>query len=281
MTTTSQSAALATRDTSPSGMVQQYRDDFAAVLPTHVRADVWVRLAVGALRRDRKLAEAASNDPAALMGALLEAARLGHEPATEAFYLVPRKQKGVLKVQGIEGYQGIVERMYRAGAVSSVIVEVVRQHDHFRYVPGRDERPEHEIDWDLDDRGPLRLAYAYARMKGGATSKVVVLNRARIAEVRAKSDGADSPYSPWNTNEEAMWLKSAARQLRKWVPTSAEYLQARPPAEWPGPIPPAAQQPPVSLPPADPDTGEVLDAVPVEDLPERDWPDVRRPGGTA
>ncbi len=106
MTTTTQTAALATRDSSPSGMVQQYRDDFAAVLPTHVRADVWVRLAVGALRRDRKLAEAATNDPAALMGALLEAARLGHEPATEAFYLVPRKRKfddGVKRfvVQGI------------------------------------------------------------------------------------------------------------------------------------------------------------------------------------
>ncbi len=222
MTTTTQGAALATRDNSPSRIVQQYRDEFAAVLPSHVRADVWVRLAVGALRRDKKLAEAASNDPAALMGALLEAARLGHEPATEAFYLVPRKQKGILKVQGIEGYQGIVERMYRAGAVSSVIVEVVRQHDHFRYVPGRDERPEHEIDWDLEDRGDLRLAYAYARMKGGAVSKVVVLNRKQIADLRAKSDGADSPYSPWNTNEESMWLKSAARQLRKWVPTSAE-----------------------------------------------------------
>jgi hypothetical protein len=23
----------------------------------------------------------------------------------------------------------------------------------------------HEIDWDLDDRGPLRLAYAYAIMR--------------------------------------------------------------------------------------------------------------------
>ncbi len=271
-----QTAALATRDNSPSGMVQQYRDDFAAVLPTHVRADVWVRLAVGALRRDRKLAEAATNDPAALMGALLEAARLGHEPATEAFYLVPRKQKGVLKVQGIEGYQGIVERMYRAGAVSSVIVEVVRKHDRFRYIPGRDERPEHEIDWDLDDRGDLRLAYAYARMKGGAVSKVVVLNRKQIADLRAKSDGADSPYSPWNTNEESMWLKSAARQLRKWVPTSAEYMREQNP-----PVVPASTQALSALPHVDLDTGEVLDAMPVDDPPERDWPEVRQPAGGA
>ncbi len=267
---------VATRDNSPSGMVQQYRDDFAAVLPTHVRADVWVRLAVGALRRDRKLAEAATNDPAALMGALLEAARLGHEPATEAFYLVPRKQKGVLKVQGIEGYQGIVERMYRAGAVSSVIVEVVRERDHFQYVPGRDERPEHEIDWDLEDRGDLRLAYAYARMKGGAVSKVVVLNRKQIADLRAKSDGAESPYSPWNTNEESMWLKSAARQLRKWVPTSAEYMR-----EQNTPVVSVPAQPLTGLPNTNPDTGEVLDAVPVEDPPERDWPEVRQPVGGA
>ncbi len=172
--------------------------------------------------------------------------------------------------------------MYRAGAVSSVIVEVVRQHDHFRYVPGRDERPEHEIDWDLEDRGDLRLAYAYARMKGGAYSKVVVLNRKQIEEIKAKSDGADSPYSPWNTNPESMWLKSAARQLRKWVPTSAEYMQARPPvspAQWAKAA--DTPQPLTPVPDADPGTGEVLDAVPVEDPPERDWPEVRQPSGGA
>lgn len=221
------SNAVATRDNSPGSLVQRYHQDFADVLPSHVKPETWVRLAVGALRRDAKVAEAAANNTGAFMSALLTAARLGLEPGTEQFYLVPQSpRKGAPKeIMGITGYQGLVELMYRAGAVASVIVEAVRENDKFNYVPGRDERPIHEIDWDADDRGKLKLVYAYAIMKGGATSKVVVLNRSRINEIKSKSASARSDYSPWTTSEEAMWLKSAARQLAKWVPTSAEYIR--------------------------------------------------------
>ncbi len=111
------------------------------------------------------------------------------------------------------------------GAISSVVAECVYEHDTFRFRPGQDEIPTHEIDWDADDRGKLRLVYAFARMKDGATSKVIVLNRAAIQRIKATSQGADSQYSPWTTNEPAMWLKSAVRQLAKWVPTSAEYMR--------------------------------------------------------
>lgn len=261
--------AIATRDNSPGSLVQRYSQDFADVLPSHVKPETWVRLAVGALRRDDKVAEAAANNTGAFMSALLTAARLGLEPGTEQFYLVPQSpRKGAPKeIMGITGYQGLVELMYRAGAVASVIVEAVREHDKFTYVPGRDERPIHEIDWDADDRGKLKLVYAYAIMKGGATSKVVVLNRSRINEIKSKSASARSDYSPWTTSEEAMWLKSAARQLAKWVPTSAEYIREQlravrdVQAERPQVAPASAAQ--VNTPDAGPvnsGTGEVLQA---------------------
>jgi len=221
------SNAVAVRDNGPQAMVERYQGEFALVMPSHVNAQAWTRLAVGVLRRDEKILEAANNDVGAFMSALMDAAQKGLTPGTDEFYLVPRrKRRGApLTIQGNTGYQGYIELMYRAGAVSSVIVEAVYTNDRFQYRPGRDERPDHEIDWDAEDRGQLRLVYAYAIMRDGATSKVVVLNRAKIAAIRAKSDSAHSEYSPWNTNEESMWLKSAARQLRKWVPTSAEYIR--------------------------------------------------------
>lgn len=222
---TSVSTAVATRDNSPAGLLAQYKGDFAQVLPAHLKPDVFVRLAVGALRRDEKLTQAAQNNPGAFLAAVLDAARLGHEPGTEAYYLVPRKRKGQLEVQGIEGYQGIIERIYRAGGVASVVVETVQANDPFDWRPGEMARPVHKPDWFGDDRGPLVGVYAYAEMVSGATSKVVVLNRAEVLAAKAKSDGASSEYSPWNTAEKAMWLKTAARQLRKWVPTSAEYRE--------------------------------------------------------
>ncbi|MFG3476425.1 recombinase RecT [Streptomyces sp. NPDC047980] len=215
------SNALARQEQSPANLIEQYKPELAVVAASHVKVDTFARLAVGVLRQNEKLTAAAQNNPASLMSALMTAARLGLEPGTEQFYLRPIKRKGQLEVQGIVGYQGIVELIYNAGAASSVVVEVVRANDEFNYVPGLHERPVHKVDW-FSNRGDLVGAYAYAVMQGGATSKVVVLNRDHIARAKAKSDGADTEYSPWRTDEEAMWLKTAARRLGKWVPTSAE-----------------------------------------------------------
>lgn len=230
------STELAQQDNSPRGMIATYRDDFASVLPTHIKPATWVRLAQGALKKGKtmrtpdgrvayELEVAAANNPGVFMATLLDAARLGLEPGTEQYYLTPRRVKGQLEILGITGYQGIIELIYRAGAVSSVVAECVYTNDVFKFKPGIDERPDHEIDWDADDRGALRLVYAYAVMKDGATSKVVVLNKSAIAKIKSSAMGANSEYSPWQTNTDAMWLKSAVRQLAKWVPTSAEYVR--------------------------------------------------------
>lgn len=269
------SNAVAQRDNSPSALIGRYSKDFASVLPSHVKAETWVRLAQGALRKGKRQGDrfeleiAAANNPGVFLAALLDAARLGLEPGTEQYYLTPRKVAGRLEILGIVGYQGHIELMYRAGAVSSVVAEVVHGADVFRYQPGRDDIPHHEIDWDAEDRGPLRLVYAFARMKDGAISKVVVLNKADIERIKKSSQGSDSQYSPWVNHEAAMWLKSAVRQLQKWVPTSAEYRreQLRAVAEA-GRV---AEQVGAPAPTTDPDTfdGEVVE----------DWPETAQPGG--
>lgn len=246
MTEQSITKAVAKQDekkaTGPATLVKQYRSDFADVLPSHIKPATFVRVAAGALKKGEKdqrtgitkLEQAAANNTGAFLSALLDAARLGLEPGTEQYYLTPRKNKNNgnrEEILGIVGYQGLIELMYRAGAISSVVVEVVRENDRFAYSPGRMDRPEHEIDWDAEDRGKLRLVYAYATMKDGSVSKVVVLNRAKIAVLRRSAQGADGQYSPWQQHEEAMWMKSAVRQLAKWVPTSAEYITTQRRAE--------------------------------------------------
>ncbi|MFD6490338.1 recombinase RecT [Streptomyces sp. NPDC060188] len=229
MTDQSISNAVAVRDNGPAAMVERYRTDLELVMPSHLQARVgaWIRNTQGLLRRDEKLMQAAQNDVGQFIAVLMDAGRLGLEPGTEQYYLVPRwnKKKKCTEVTGVRGYQGEIELMYRAGAVSSVIVEAVYTNDAFQFRPGRDERPLHDIDWDTEDRGELRLVYAYAVMKDGATSKVVVLNKGHIAKAMAKSDSADQSWSPWKTDTEAMWLKTAAHRLAKWVPTSAEYMR--------------------------------------------------------
>lgn len=233
------SKAVALRNEGASAIIDTYRDDLAAIMPSHIKPDVYMRLAVSVLARDENLMRAAQNNPASLMAALWESSRLGLMPGTEEYYLTVRKRKGVPEILGITGYQGEVELIYRAGAVASVIVEVVRANDVFvwrqgsldtqrppRWV-GPQTQPFHDIDWDADprSRGELRLVYAYGVMKDGAISKVVVLNRKHIEEAKEFSAGGDKEWLPWLKHEESMWLKTAAHRLRKWVPTSAEYMR--------------------------------------------------------
>jgi recombination protein RecT len=239
MSQNSVSSAVALRSDGASAIIDVYRDDLAAIMPSHIKPDVYMRLAVSVLARDENLMRAAQNNPASLMAALWESSRLGLMPGTEEYYLTVRKKKGVPEILGMPGYQGEVELIYRAGAVSSVIVEVVRTNDVFVWKQGSldTERPQrwvgpqiqpyHEIDWDADprSRGDLRLAYAYGVMKDGAISKVVVLNRKHIEEAKEFSGGGDKEWLPWLKHEESMWLKTAAHRLRKWVPTSAEYMR--------------------------------------------------------
>lgn len=271
---TATQGAVARVQTGPAQLVRDHRNDFAAVLPTHIKPETFVRVAVGVVNRDENLRAAATRDPGSLMVALLDAARQGLEPGTEQYYLTVRAGK----VLGVRGYQGEIELIYRAGAVSSVIAEVVYAADQFSYQPGKDERPHHVIDWDADDRGPIRLAYAYAVMKDGATSKVVIVNKARVQRAKQASATAGKSHSPWTSDEAAMWLKTAVHDLRKWVPTSAEYLRAQREASQPNPAPPVPAQP--TWEPqedrVDTVTGEIHDAEIVEDPPaEPDgWPQV-------
>lgn len=230
------STAVALRNDGASAIIESYRDDLAAIMPSHMKPEVFTRLAISVLSRDENLLRAAQNNPASLMSALWEASRLGLEPGTEQYYITSRKGKNGYEILGMPGYQGEVELIYRAGAVSSVTVEVVREGDKFRWLKGSIDRenpprwvgpqkqPYHDIDW-FGDRGRLKGVYAYAEMKDGSTSKVVVLNRQDIEEAKAYSKGSDESWSPWRKHESSMWMKTAAHRLRKWVPTSAEYMR--------------------------------------------------------
>lgn len=212
-------------------MIKQYETSFAEVVPAHIRPGTFVRLAQGLLRRDAKLREAALANPGSLLAALLDCARLGHEPGTDQYALVPFNETqddgSVMPViVGIEQYQGEIERMYRAGAVESVHAEVVREHDHWFYDRRNMVVPDHRPpDFASDEeRGAMVGVYAFARLRDGGTSRVVVMGRAEVMKHKAAARGSRSAKSPWNGPfEHSMWLKTAIHELEKWVPTSAEY----------------------------------------------------------
>lgn len=224
MTTNTVSQAVEKRENGPGELVARYKADFQQVLPAHIKPETFVRLSQGVLRKDPDLAAAAAGNPGSFLAALLECARLGHEPGTEAYALTwfRNNKTGVPEVVGIEQYQGEIERMYRAGAVTSVKCEVVRQNDVFQWSPTTMRLPLHEFDAlaDDDERGPLRGVYAYAEMVGGALSQPVVMGKGEVMKHKAVAKSRNFWDGPW---EPSMWKKTAVHELEKWVPTSSEY----------------------------------------------------------
>jgi recombination protein RecT len=202
------------------GWLRQRQDDIAMAAATHIKPSAIIRVTQGALRRDPKLAAAAIANPFSLLNALLDCARLGHEPDTDDYYLVPFGDE----VTGIEGYKGIIERMYRAGGVTSVVAQVVHLFD--RYTPrGQNEPPWHEYDDFAPprERGPMRGAYAYAILREGQCSQVIRMGHDEIMQHKAMSRGSGKPDSPWQKWESSMWKKTVLRALEPYVPTSTEY----------------------------------------------------------
>lgn len=218
--------------------LQPYQDQFARILPQHVRPAAFLQLTASMMSRtaDQNLRTAANANPASFMAALLDCARLGHDPGTNAYYLVPfglrdGKPTDKTEVVGIEGYRGIIQRMYRAGGVLAVHAEIVRKGDRFQWQPSWAHAPLHEFDPFADDeaRGKLRGAYAYATLAGPSgpvLSQVVVMGEKAITQRRKRSRGSGSEFSPWNTDTEAMWRKCPLRDLEKFVPTSVEWRTA-------------------------------------------------------
>jgi recombination protein RecT len=235
---------IATRERpAPISLMWEKKDHIGAVLPGHIDAKGFLGTAAAALYANPDLMDAAEKDPGSLVAALIRCASLGHRPGTDEFYLTPRGGK----VVGIEGYRGIIERMYRSGAVRNVVVREVCANDRFTFVEGLDDKPVHRFGGSKNDqsgagffgpkgtldRGDMVGVYAYAVLDTGAVSRVVILSRDDVMAAKAASDGANSKYSPWNRLDagaahpeftgRSMWWKTAARRLEPWVPTSAEY----------------------------------------------------------
>ena len=235
---------IATRtQAAPITLMWEKKHHIAAVLPDHIDVKGFLGTAAAALYASDTLMAAAEKDPGSLVAALIRCASLGHRPGTDEFYLTPRGGK----VLGIEGYRGIVERMYRSGAVRNVVVREVCANDRFTFVEGLDEKPVHRFGGSHNDqtgagffgeygnlnRGEMVGVYAYAVLDTGAISRVVILTRDDVMAARQASPAGNTKDSPWNRPDggnahpeftgRSMWWKTAARRLEPWVPTSAEY----------------------------------------------------------
>ena len=197
-------------------MVRSQRDEIARALPRHVDADRFTRIVLTQVRRTPKLAAC---DWPSLAGAIMHLAQVGLEPDGRNAHLVPYGRE----CTPIIDYRGYIELARRSGEVSDIYAEVVRAADEFTYTLGLHRDLVHQP--AAGERGDITHAYAVVKFVNGGFG-FVVLSRDQIDDRRSRSKTAKASHSPWQSDYEAMALKSAIRALAKYLPYSPELVSA-------------------------------------------------------
>lgn len=196
--------------------------EIAAALPSHLKPERIIRLALTSFRKSPELLEC---DLYSLVGGVMQASQLGLEfdPILGHAFLVPfqNKRSGKKEAQLIIGYKGFLALADRTGKVDKFHAFVVHAHDEFDYQLGSDARLIHKP--NLTDPGEPIAVYALLKKLSGAID-FEVIGWPKILEMQKQYGGRYG--SPWKTHLEEMARKSAIRALAKRCPLSPEFMRA-------------------------------------------------------
>lgn len=191
----------------------------SALLPAGITPDRFRAMVVGSVMKTPKLLECST---ASVLKAALEAAKLGLAPDTPSQLCTLVPYKGTAQFQLM--FRGVLALLYRSDAVTSVWADLVYEGDTFDEIRGSEPKLVH-VPAPLDQRDANRkklAAYACARLTNDPVTQFVVVDAAYIARVRAAAQTANV----WNTWPEAMWKKTAIKQLGKVLPLPDEVRAA-------------------------------------------------------
>jgi len=215
--------------------MQANRKSFEMVLPTHFRnkggTDKLIRLALTSLRRNPALMQCSMPSLAA---SILDCCALGLEfnsPLRQA-HIIPFKNNKTKTVEAqlVIDYHGLIDLHLRSSAVQSIFADVVWEADRWSFSHGTDEHLSHTpAHCAAEERGKRIGVYAYAKLASGGTPFVWLWEH-QVNTIRDEYSAgykADKENSPWVTNTDSMWRKTAVRALSTWIPKSADAERAR------------------------------------------------------
>jgi recombination protein RecT len=186
------------------------QEQLKSALPPHVTVDKFLRVAMTAIQQNPDLLKYERNS---LFAAVVSSAQLGLLPDAQLgeAYFVPFKGKVTL----VPGYRGLI-KLARQGDIGFVEAEIICANDKTLYVLGDNSHFESMVNWQ--DRGPMVAVYALAKYRDGGIANRVVMTKAQVDAIRAKSQAANGPA--WTDNYDEMAKKTALRRLAKLLPLS-------------------------------------------------------------
>ena len=217
----------------PAGPVQTLalaiatrQSSFAQVATKYLPADRLVKLAQLVISRNPKLAECST---LSVLDALMTCARLGLEPNEPGgVWMVPYRVKGKMICQAITDYRGMLDLARRSREIAAVHSAVRFEADlwDFGIDTGAPTLVKLRHTPAEGDRGEPIGAYFVARLTNGQC-QAVYLTREKIETAKSRSMGADSEFSPWQRDPEAMWCKTAVRRGINLLPRTADMQELR------------------------------------------------------
>jgi len=214
---------VATKQTTLSGMLAKYKAEIARALPRHVTPDRMLRIAMTSARKNPQLLECS---PESFLGAVIQSAQLGLEPDTPLghAYLLPYKnnKSGRMEVNFQPGYRGYMDLIYRTANHPILMPVAVYEGDIFSYERGLHPKLEHKP-MPHNTEPKLTHVYCVATFPDGR-KEFDVMTRQEVEARRQRSKAKG--FSPWQTDYEAMALKTVIRRFVKFLPMSAELQTA-------------------------------------------------------
>jgi len=201
------SKALTEKQKTVYDLIKERRGMYEDVMPRKQDVGRFVQAAMTAVKMSPKLQQCKADS---LLKAIMESARFGLEPNTplSEASLVPYGSD----VEFLIEYRGLLKLAWNSGLVLSIDYDKVCENDHFVYEKGFNFKFEH-IPNLKGDRGKPYAYYAYAEMKGGGKA-LTLMSRDEIERHGARfSKSYKYKTSPWQTDFDAMAIKTAIRQL--------------------------------------------------------------------
>lgn len=197
--------------------------DIARALPRHVSPDRMLRIALTSARKNPELLNCV---PESFLGAVIQSAQLGLEPDTPMghAYLIPfnNNRTGEKEVNFMPGYRGLMDLVYRAPDHPILMPSAVYEGDLFEYEKGLTPKLTH-VPKPHAPTAKLAHVYCVASFKDGR-KEFDVMDRSEVEARRARSKA--QKFSPWQSDYEAMAMKTVIRRMVKFLPMSAELQTA-------------------------------------------------------
>lgn len=198
--------------------------EITKALPKGWNTAKFVRTVVTAAQFQPKIAECSVRSVA---GAVMEAAQLGFELDRTLGHcaLVPLKNRtaNTLDCNMWPMYRGYISLAMRTGVVTSVFAHVVREGEEFQVAFGTQHQIHHQPKFPQStEQKTWTGVYAVVIYKDGSRDFEYV-DRDRVLAIKKRSPSVRAGMpSPWDTDEEPMWMKTAIRRLMKRQDLSAE-----------------------------------------------------------